>query len=167
MLFRSELPTEYQGYIDDGSIPLNFFWELKTRVIDPLAKLRPTLWQEFEPDEVLKSFVEKRQAKVITDVVSLRKVQPIINIAAQLAGDDPEAASPLDDTIRDLVHNVGTTIEDAYEDTVEVAVESERLMRKSDRLVRSFGLLWDKATANEEKKALQQKIGRASCRERV
>jgi ParB family chromosome partitioning protein len=155
LLHALELPDEYQRYIDTGNIPLNFFWELKTRVIDPIAKLRPALWQEFEANEVMESFVGKRLANVITDVVSLRKVQPIINIAAQLAGDDPNAASPLDDTIRDLVRNIDTTIDDAYEDSVEVAVESERLMRKSDRLVRSFSLLWDKATAREEKQALQ------------
>lgn len=155
LLHALDLPPDYQGYIDEGTIPLNFFWELKTRVIDPITKLRPSLWEEFGEDEVLKSFVAKRLANVVTDVVSLRKVQPIISIAAQLAGDDPNASSPLDDTIRDLVRNVGITIDEAYEDTVEVAVESERLMRKSDRLVRSFGLLWDKATSSDEKQMLQ------------
>lgn len=155
LLHALELPSEYQNHIDEGVIPLNFFWELKTRVIDPIAKLRPSLWDEFEDNAITTSFVEKRLANVITDVVSLRKVQPIVNIAAKLAGDDLTDASPLDDTIRDLINNVGTTIEEAYEDSVEVAVESERLMRKSDRLVKSFTLLWDKAAAKDEKAALQ------------
>lgn len=155
LLHALELPGDYQKYIDEGTIPLNFFWELKTRVVDPIAKLRPSLWDEFEDDEITSSFVQKRLANVITDVVSLRKVQPIVNIAAKLAGDDLNAPSPLDDTIRDLVRNVATTIDEAYEDSVEVAVESERLMRKSDRLVRSYSLLWDKATSPEEKAALQ------------
>jgi ParB/RepB/Spo0J family partition protein len=155
LIHALELPVDYQNYIDAGVIPLNFFWELKTRVVDPIAKLRPGLWEQFEQDEVLNAFVSKRLANVITDVVSLRKVQPIINIAAKLAGDDLNAESPLDSAIVDLVRNIEATIDDAYEDTVEVAVESERLMRKSDRLVRSFGLLLDKATS-QERLALQQ-----------
>jgi ParB family chromosome partitioning protein len=155
LLHALELPGAYQDYINDGTIPLNFFWELKTRVIDPIARLRPSLWEQFEDDEVLDSFVEKRLTNVITDVVSLRKVQPIVNIAAKLAGEDLNSASPLDATIVDLVKNVDSTIDEAYEDTVEVAVESERLVRKTDRMVRSFSLLWDKATG-VEKKALQE-----------
>jgi ParB family chromosome partitioning protein len=153
LLHALELPKKYQKYIDTGAIPLNFFWELKTRVIDPLASNRPILWAEFGRNEVLNSFVEKRLKGVITDVVSLRDVQPIINIAAKLAG-DPNEESPLDDTIRDLITNVDTTIEEAYQDSVEVAVESEKLVRKSDRLVRSFSLLLSKAGGPEEKNAL-------------
>jgi ParB family chromosome partitioning protein len=155
LIHALELPIAYQNYIDDGTIPLNFFWELKTRVIDPIAKLRPGLWEQFEDNEILQAFVEKRLSDVITDVVSLRKVQPIINVAAKLAGDDPFAESPLDATIVELIRNVGLSIDEAYEDTVEVAVESEKLVRKNDRIVRSFQLLWDKASASE-KSSLQQ-----------
>lgn len=154
LLHALDLPKEYQNHIDDGSIPLNFFWELKTRVIDPLAKQRPRLWDEFEEGEVVEAFVKKRMDGVVTDVVSLRKVQPIINIAASLAGDDLEEPSPLDDAIRDLVRNADTTIDEAYEDTVEVAVETDKLRRKSERLVRSFRLLVDKTNTQQERKVL-------------
>jgi hypothetical protein len=127
-------------------------------VIDPIAKLRPGLWEQFQDGEITQAFVNKRLSDVVTDVVSLRKVQPIINIAAKLAGDDLYSESPLDSTIVDLIRNVGVTIDEAYEDTVEVAVESERLVRKNERIIRSFKLLWDKASGDE--KVSLQSIGR-------
>ena len=76
-----ELPAEYQKYIDDGVIPLNFFWELKRNVIDPLAKKRPALWEEFTETDVVSAFVEKRLAGTVTDPVSFRRVLAIINMA--------------------------------------------------------------------------------------
>lgn len=148
LLHALELPEEYQVYIDDATIPLNFFWELKTRVIDPLARMRPNLTDEFGVDGVLHAFVGKRLASVITDVVSLRKVQPIIKLAAEMAA-DPHAVSPLDEAIRELVLNEEVTIEEAYEDSVELAVETEKLIKKGSRLIRSYELLLNKATAPE------------------
>src|SRR5439155_835796 len=97
-----ELPAEYQEYIDKGTIRLNFFWELKRNVIDPLGKRRPTLAQEFGETEVLDAFVQKRLDGLVTDTVSLRKVMAIIRIAEREV-EDPTAPSVLDDTLRQLV----------------------------------------------------------------
>jgi ParB family chromosome partitioning protein len=145
-----ELPEEYQTYIHNGEIPLNFFWELKRAVIDPLAKRRPKLWAEFGEGEVLTAFVQKRLDEITTDTVSLRDVRPIINMAADEV-DDPMDDSPLDDTLRELVRNPIATIQDAYEDTVMVIVEADKLQRRSDNMVKAFARLFEKARSKEEK----------------
>jgi len=149
-----ELPEEYQDYIDKGTIPLNFFWELKRYVIDPMGTRRPALAQEFGEREVLDAFVEKRLSGFITDVISLRKVAAIIRIAEREV-DDPTEPSLLDDTLRELVHNEEYTIDDAYQDTVEVIVEADKLERRTDNMVKSFERLFARARTKEDKDYLR------------
>ena len=120
------LPPSWQEYINDDIIPLNFFWELKRNVIDLLATKRPGLLDELGgQDAIASAFVEKRLDGVITDTVALRKISPIINYAAQDAEDGNE--SVLDETIRDLVNTPERSIDEAYEDTVQIMVEAEQL----------------------------------------
>lgn len=152
------LPPEYQDYIDNGDIPLNFFWELKRNVIDPLAAKRPGLAAEFGDDEVLNSFVEKRLSGVISDVVSLRLVAPIINFAAREV-EDPMETSALDETIRSLVKEPELSISEAYEDTVQVVFETEKLERRADNMVKSFERLLGKAR-NDDEAGFIKRVGR-------
>lgn len=144
-----ELPPEYQEHIESGRIPLNFFWELKRSVIDPLARRRPSLWAEFGAREVLDAFVSKRLREIITDTVSVRNVLPIITYAEREVS-DPAENSPLDDTLRNLIRNPDATIEDAYEDTVQVVFEADQLQRRTDNVVKSFERLLGKARNSEE-----------------
>lgn len=149
-----ELPKQYQHMINDGRIPLNFFWELKRSVIEPLSKLRPAVWAEFGDKEILKAFVGKRQAEVITDAISLRKVRAIVSVAAREA-ESPEETSILDHTIKQLISDPEMTIDDAYEDTVEVVIEADKLQRRSENIVRSFKRLFAKAHNAQERKRIQ------------
>lgn len=151
LLHALELPAEYQRYIDEGRVPLNFFWELKRSVIDPIANRRPALAEEFEGDEMLRAFVDKRLARTITDTISLRKVGAIVRVAEREAGDDPRAPSPLDDTIRLLIRDPDVTIDDAYQDTVEITVESDKLERRVNNLVAGFERLIAKARTDNER----------------
>jgi ParB family transcriptional regulator, chromosome partitioning protein len=153
------LPAEYQEYIDEGKIPLNFFWELKRNVIDPIAAKRPALATEFADGEVLDSFVRKRLDGVISDVVSLRLVAPIINYAAREV-DEPTESSPLDDTIRSLIRDPEVTIGEAYEDTVQVVFETEKLEKRSDNMVKSFERLLAKAR-NDEERGFIRRVGQS------
>ncbi len=153
--YALSLPKEYQEFINSEAIPLNFFWELKKNVIDPLARQRPSIWHSFEEGEVLKSFVDKRISGILTDTVSLRKVRPIISVAAEEAG-SPEDESDLDATIKNLIKNATTTIESAYEDTVEMAVEADKLGKKSVNIVKSFQRLWEKTSSEDERFELRQ-----------
>src|SRR5207302_4864487 len=71
------LPPEWQDLINDTTVPLNFFWELK-RILDALAKYRPKLSTALGgPDKIAHAFVEKRLDGVIGDTVGLRKVRTI------------------------------------------------------------------------------------------
>ena len=152
-----ELPRNYQDYISDGSIPLNFFWELKRNVIDPLARRHPRLAAEFGENEVLDAFVQKRLDEVITNTVSLRNVRPIINLAAEEAGED-DVDTVLDDAVRDLIKNPSATIQDAYEDTVMVIVEADKLQRRSNNMLEAFRRLLNKAR-NDEERAQVKDVG--------
>jgi ParB/RepB/Spo0J family partition protein len=149
-----ELPRAYQEYIDRGLVPLNFFWELKKNVIEPLAARRPSITEEFGADQITTAFVQKRLARVITDTISLRKVAAIIRVAAQEAGDQPRAESALDGPIRELLTDQSMTIVEAYEDTVVLTIESDKLERRFGNLVRSLERLIGKAETEEERARL-------------
>jgi ParB family transcriptional regulator, chromosome partitioning protein len=154
------LPKEYQQYIYDGSIPLNFFWELKRNVIDPLASQRPKLWEEFgEEVGVTAAIVKKRLEGVITDTVSLRNVRPIIGYAAQDASASGQDESVLDSTIRSLVKDPEVTIEVAYEDSVQIMVEADKLERRTQNMLISFRRLLSQARNPTEENRLME-IGR-------
>lgn len=143
------LPTAWQEYINDGTIPLNFFWELKRNVIDPLVNNKPGLVDELGGREAVASaFVDKRLDGVITDTVSLRKVRPIINYAAQDAEDGGE--SVLDETIRDLVNTPERSIDEAYEDTVQIMVEADKLEARTKATIVSFERLLGKAKTADD-----------------
>lgn len=146
-----ELPKQYQDYIHDERVPLNFFWELRVNVIEPLAKYRSKLLDELGRDNVTTAFVNKRLSSVITDTVALRKVRPIIAAAAKDAGAG-EGPSLLDDTLRSLVADPDYTIEDAFEESVELMIEIGRLARKCENMVKGFERLLARASGEERKK---------------
>ena len=135
--FIVTLPVEYQDYVEEGSIPLNWFWELDQNVIKPLAKERSAIHDEFGVEEIRAAFVKKRIAGVIPDTVSLRKVRPIIRFASAEASRSPADESILDGTIRELILDEDFTIDAAYEDTVQIMVEIDKLSRNADNLLKS------------------------------
>ena len=146
-----ELPKEYQKYIHEGTIPLNWFWELKRNVIDPLGKQRPTLMGEYGPKKVTRAFVKKRLKGLISDTVSLRDVRPIISFAAKDAEADPKGRTVLDKTIRALIDDPDLTIEVAYEDSVQIMVEADKLDRKTTNMLTSFERLLARVHTDHER----------------
>lgn len=147
------LPEEWQGYIRSGKVPMNYFWELKRNVVDQLSNRRPELLTELGEDNVRRAFVQKRLDGVITDTVSLRKVSPIIKFAQQEA-DNEESPIDIDQTIRDLVNNTGAGIEDAYEDTVQMLVEVDKLGRRTTSMIAAFKRLLSQAEPGEDRDAI-------------
>lgn len=135
------LPDEWQDYIREETIPLNFFWELKKNVIDALRNNRPAILDQYGEDRVSSAFVQKRLDQVITDTVSLRKVSPIIKFAAQDAESNGTGESPLDTSIRDLIEKPEANIDDAYEETVQMMVEVDKLGRRTATMVTVFARL--------------------------
>ena len=135
------LPDEWQAYIREETIPLNFFWELKKNVIDALRTHRPVIFEEYGEKKLSSAFVQKRLDQVITDTVSLRKMSPIIRFAAQDAGTHADDTSTIDTSIRALIEQPDATIDDAYEDTVQMMVEVDKLGRKTSTMVAVFARL--------------------------
>lgn len=153
------LPADWQEYIRQGTIPLNFFWELKRNVIDPLANRRPEILAQLGKLEIETAFVNKRLRGVITDTVSLRKVAPIIKFAAQDAADNGTGQSALDQSIKDLIDDEDATIEDVYEDTVEMLVEVDKLERRTRSMTAIFTrLLADSSSGDDTDRILN--VGR-------
>lgn len=151
------LPEEWQRYINEETIPLNFFWELKRNVVDALASKRPGLLTELGGEEnVAKAFVDKRLDGVITDTVGLRKVRPIINFAAQDAESRDDGNSFLDGTLRDLVNNPERSIDDAYEDTVQIMVEADKLEDRTKTMITSFERLLGKARTDDDRSYIKR-----------
>lgn len=144
------LPDQWQDYIRDETIPLNFFWELKKNVIDALRNNRPTILDEYGEDRVSGAFVQKRLDQVITDTVSLRKVSPIIKFAAQDAETNGTGSSTLDTSIRDLIEKPEATIDDAYEETVQMMVEVDKLGRRTSTMVAVFARLLTKTAGTSD-----------------
>jgi len=149
--FAIQLPDEYQTYIADGTIPLNWFWELDRNVIQPLAKNRRAIFDEFGPDGILEAFVGKRLGGVITDTVSLRNVRPIIKFAARDAEESGDDESVLDETLRKLITDDDLTIATAYEDTVQIMVESDKLRRSTANMVKGFDRLFARTQNDAER----------------
>ncbi len=152
-LLAMELPDRYQKYVDDNKIPLNFFVELDRNVIRPLAEHRPALFKRYGVEKIREAFVKKKLDNVIRDVILLRQVRPIINIAAKEAG-GPEGTSDLDDVITDLIDKPDQTIEDSYEESVGIVVEADKFARQCDLLVLRLDRLEQKVQSTADRKLL-------------
>lgn len=152
------LPDEWQQYIQTGTIPLNFFWELKRYVIDPLAKIRPQLFAELDGGRgrVMSAFVEKRLNGIITDTVSLRNVTPIIRFSAQAEHEGGATTENLDKSIRELVENSNTTIDEVFEDTVQTMVEVDKLERRSGSMVAAYSRLMFTSATDDDRTRVRE-----------
>ena len=149
--FASELPPAYKGYISDGTIPLNWFWELDRNVVKPLAERRKNLFDKFGREGIVEGFVKKRLSGVITDTVSLRNVRPIITFAERDARESDSGESVLDETIEKLITDNDLTIATAYGDTVQIMVESDELQRSTENMIKGFERLFARTRNLEER----------------
>lgn len=154
------LPAEWQDHIRNDTIPLNFFWELKKNVVDALQHNRPALFEQYGERKIGEAFVSKRLNQVITDTVSLRKVSPIIKFAAQDAESSDTDESTIDASIRDLIDDPDATIDDAYEDTVQMMVEVDKLGRRTATMVAAFSRLLSQTSGTADNDEVKR-LGRA------
>lgn len=159
--FALELPVPWQEHIAAGTIPLNWFWELDKNVVRPLTTERPALVKELGKENIAEAFLRKRLDGVTgTDTVSLRKVRPIIGFAKADADAIGEEESRLDQILRSLVIDADFTIEEAYEDTVQITVETDKLSRRAETMVANFQRLLRKASSQDERDYIKQ-VGRS------
>lgn len=158
--FALQLPAAWQEHIAAGTIPLNWFWELDKNIVRPMTVERPTLVSELGAQNIAEAFVRKRLEGITgTDTVSLRKVRPIIGFAKADADATGEEESRLDQILRSLVSDANFTIEEAYEDTVQITVETDKLGRRAETMVANFHRLLSKASTPEEREYIKQ-VGR-------
>jgi ParB family transcriptional regulator, chromosome partitioning protein len=158
--FALQLPAAWQEHIAAGTIPLNWFWELDKNIIRPMTAERPALIRELGAANIAEAFVRKRLEGITgTDTVSLRKVRPIIGFAKADADATGEEESRLDQILRSLVTDATFTIEEAYEDTVQITVETDKLGRRAETMVANFQRLLGKASTAEETDYIKQ-VGR-------
>ncbi len=149
--FALQLPDAWQEHIAAGSIPLNWFWELDKNIIKPITAERPALANELGANNIAEAFVRKRLDGITgTDTVSLRKVRPIIGFAKADADATGEDSSRLDQILRSLVTDATFTIEEAYEDTVQITVETDKLGRRAETMIANFQRLLNRASTAEE-----------------
>lgn len=151
------LPSEYQDYVRKGQIPLNFFWELKRNLIDPMARKMPETFKRYGGDRLTKVFVDKRLDDVITDVVSLRHARDIVNYAAE--EDAANNDHPLKDQLRKLIEEKDVSVDEIYTDTVMIAVEADKLERNGQNLIRAFHRLSKRADTSEDREHLLRIAG--------
>jgi ParB family chromosome partitioning protein len=156
-LFAATLPREYQKLVDDGTIPLNFFYELQQHALKPLETMRPAIFNKFGQRKILDAFVKKRLANAIPDTVELRQIRQIIKVAQEEAG-NANAKSDLDAAIIQLIQKPEQTIQQTYEDTVEMVVEAEKFARQCSQLVERFDRLMKKTSDKAERRAVVKSI---------
>lgn len=157
LLFAVSLPERYQKMIDEKKIPLNYFYELENHFIKPLKNYRPGIFKLFGARKLLASFVDKRISGITKDTIELRKLRSIIDVAAQEAG-GPEGVSDFDSAIVNLIKDRQRTIQEAYEDTVEMIVEADRFSRQCKQLVAKFDRLLSKAQTEEDRELIVNSI---------
>lgn len=158
--FALQLPAAWQDHIAAGTIPLNWFWELDKNIIRPMTTERPALVKELGALNIAEAFLRKRLEGITgTDTVSLRKVRPIIGFAKADADATGAEESRLDQILRSLVTDASLTIEEAYEDTVQITVETDKLGRRAETMVANFQRLLSKASTSDEREYIKQ-VGR-------
>lgn len=142
--YAAGLPDRFQRMIDEKQIPLNFFYELETQFLRPLKSYRPRIFKMFGRQEILAAFVDKKIEKVTKDTLELRKLRSIIDVAAREARDE-ESVSEFDSAIVNLIRDKSRTIQEAYEDTVEMVIEAGRFSRQCKQLIAKFDRLLAKS----------------------
>lgn len=148
-LFALSLTGDVWDAVESGSVPLNYFYEVYRAIVKPLEAERPALFAKFGTEKILRKFLEKRLSGAITDVVSVRDAKFIVRKAA----DDDSGRSepgPLDETLERLIEDESLSVKDAYEETVMVSVEVDKLESRANNLVSAFRRLIEKASDSDE-----------------
>jgi ParB/RepB/Spo0J family partition protein len=152
-----DLPAEYQTMVNEGAVPMNFFVELDRNVIKPLVRERQVLAAEFDEETLRRSFLEKREAGALPDLIALRKVKPIIKRAAVDASKSSDS-SPLDDFLRRLFTDTTTTVDEVYDESVAFAVETDKLIQRAVQLPERFESLLARTQSEDERAALLEAV---------
>lgn len=152
--FAIELPQRWQKAVQSKRIPLNWFFEIDRYVTKPMSRKRPVLFEELGGrDTIVESFMKKRESGVSVDPIAFRKVAEIITAAYRDAGSETQSTE-IDGVLADLVREPEISIDEAFEITAEVMVESEKFAKRCDKLVSQFDRLLEKSSGAEEREMI-------------
>jgi len=133
MLRVLEQPKEYQQLIEEDVLPFNFFTELHHRVIEPLKKRRPSVFNRTGEQQITTQFVDRRKEGYLTNVTGqLRLVSQMIQMAERAT--DPIRRKRYDGTIERVINEITFPIEEAYEDVSGYAIATEKFMKRCEHL---------------------------------
>jgi len=149
-----EQPEGYRKLIYNGTLPFNFFTELHERVIEPLRKERPSVFRKIGDErKITHLFVERRKTGHLENVTGLlRQVNTIIHKARDSAR--ASGGSPHDKTIERVIADIEYPIEEAYEDVMGAAVETQKFIKLCQRLGQRLKILIKEELSIKEKKGL-------------
>jgi len=159
-LFALSLGGSVWNAVESGMVPLNYFYEVYKAFIQPLETNRPTIYSKYGKDVLLEKFLAKRMSGAITDVVSVRDSKFIVRKAAEDDVLSDGNMGPLDETIERLINDEDLSVKDAYEETVMVSVELDKLEARSNNLVSAFNRLLEKAGSDTQAQDHIKQIGR-------
>lgn len=162
-LFALGLNGKVWSAVESGAVPLNYFYEVYKAFIQPLESQRPEIYARYGKDTLLEKFLAKRETGAISDVVSVRDSKFIVRKAAEdVKG--AGGAGQLDETIERLINDADLSVKDAYEETVMISVELDKLEGRSNNLVSAFIRLLEKAGGDEQATNQIKEIGRGLVR---
>ena len=155
LLFFLDLRGKVRTSVENGEVPLSYFYEVYKEFAIPLEKQRPVLFSKFSKTKIFERFLAKRRTGAIKDTYSVRDAKYIIRKAAE---DDPDnkKLGPLDETLETLLNDDELSVKEAYEDTVMVAVEADKLQKRADGMVAAFERLLEHAVDDGEADHVRQ-----------
>ena len=148
-------PQEYQKLIEDGDLPFNFFTEVHQRVIEPLKKRRPSVFDRTGAEHITAKFVDRRKQGYLTNVTGeLRLISTMTQMAEQAT--DRRRQERYDAIIEKVINDITYPIDEAYEDVSGHAIETERFMKRCRRLDTTLQELGLDELSQSEVEALRQ-----------
>ena len=122
--FLEDLMKELEKPVKDQEISEDFFIEA-IKATNSIRKTQPEIAEKYTKNEIIGIFAKKYKRKVIKNIVKLRDVSRIAR-AKNVEGDSESAKIAL----LDLIENPNTTIEQAFESSVQVSYQKRDFLRE-------------------------------------
>lgn len=132
----AESPPEILDRVIKGELPANLVADSVLRVANPLRTELPDLAAGLSDADIISSMVDKRDAGSLPDVVSLRDFRTMIRVASEDAEDTPETEE-LKATIKRVLEDPASPIDEAYEDTIGTRIAAETFQKTIQRFTKS------------------------------
>jgi ParB family chromosome partitioning protein len=128
-------PPEILERVIAGDLPANLVADAILRVANPMRNELPDVADGKSDESFVYSIVNKRDAGRLPDVVAIRKLRTMIQVASE--DPEPEDQAELKSVIQKVLDDPEASIEGAYEDTVGTQVASQSFIKAIERFGRS------------------------------